>query len=271
MVFERDREPMGGRPGQSGGRDQAGQRGRPGLQRAEHQGGFVEHADTARVVHALILPSRMLECKSRDSPARTSSAEYGEHRRLDAISRREKCSSMGKTLSEKVWDDHVVRSAEGEPDLLFIDLHLVHEVTSPQAFDGLRQAGRPVRRPDLTLATEDHNTPTLNIDQPIADPVSRTQVDTLRRNAAEFGVRIHSLGRPRPGHRAHHRPAARADPARPDRGLRRLAHLHPRCVRRDRLRHRHLRGRARAGHPDPAPGQAEDDGGQRRRRAAARA
>src|ERR687885_700430 len=101
---------------------------------------------------------------------------------------------MGKTLSEKVWDAHVVRSAEGEPDLLFIDLHLVHEVTSPQAFDGLRQAGRPVRRPDLTLATEDHNTPTLNIDQPIADPVSRTQVDTLRKNAEEFGVRIHSLG-----------------------------------------------------------------------------
>jgi 3-isopropylmalate/(R)-2-methylmalate dehydratase large subunit len=87
-----------------------------------------------------------------------------------------------------------VRSASAEPDLLYIDLHLVHEVTSPQAFDGLRQAGRRVRRPDLTLATEDHNTPTLNIDQPIADPVSRIQVDTLRRNAAEFGIRIHSLG-----------------------------------------------------------------------------
>src|SRR3954462_11361057 len=101
---------------------------------------------------------------------------------------------MGRTLSDKVWAEHVVRTAEGEPDLLYIDLHLVHEVTSPQAFDGLRQAGRPVRRPDLTLATEDHNTPTLNIDRPIADPVSRTQVDTLRRNAAEFGVRIHSLG-----------------------------------------------------------------------------
>jgi 3-isopropylmalate/(R)-2-methylmalate dehydratase large subunit len=101
---------------------------------------------------------------------------------------------MAKTLSEKIWDAHVVRSADGEPDLLYIDLHLVHEVTSPQAFDGLRQAGRPVRRPDLTMATEDHNTPTLNIDQPIADPVSRTQVDTLRRNAEEFGVRIHSLG-----------------------------------------------------------------------------
>ncbi len=101
---------------------------------------------------------------------------------------------MGKTLSDKVWDDHVVRSAEGEPDLLYIDLHLVHEVTSPQAFDGLRLAGRTVRRPDLTLATEDHNTPTENIFAPIADPVSRLQVDTLRANAAEFGVRLHSLG-----------------------------------------------------------------------------
>lgn len=79
---------------------------------------------------------------------------------------------MGRTLAEKVWDDHVVRRAEGEPDLLFIDLHLLHEVTSPQAFDGLRANGRPVRRLDLTIATEDHNTPTLDIDKPIADPVS---------------------------------------------------------------------------------------------------
>ncbi|QLQ15579.1 MAG: 3-isopropylmalate dehydratase large subunit [Micropruina sp.] len=101
---------------------------------------------------------------------------------------------MGKTLSDKVWDNHVVRTATGEPDLLYIDLHLVHEVTSPQAFDGLRLAGRPVRRTDLTMATEDHNTPTLNITAPIADPVSRLQVDTLRANAKEFGVRIHSLG-----------------------------------------------------------------------------
>ncbi|MBB1509025.1 3-isopropylmalate dehydratase large subunit [Tessaracoccus sp. MC1756] len=101
---------------------------------------------------------------------------------------------MGKTLSEKVWDAHVVRAAEGEPDLLYIDLHLVHEVTSPQAFEGLRLAGRAVRRPDLTLATEDHNTPTLNILAPIADPVSRKQVETLRENAAAFGIRIHSLG-----------------------------------------------------------------------------
>ncbi|MCX4687871.1 3-isopropylmalate dehydratase large subunit [Kitasatospora purpeofusca] len=101
---------------------------------------------------------------------------------------------MGRTLAEKVWDDHVVRRAEGEPDLLYIDLHLLHEVTSPQAFDGLRLAGRTVRRTDLTIATEDHNTPTLDIDKPIADPVSRVQLETLRKNAAEFGVRIHSLG-----------------------------------------------------------------------------
>jgi len=101
---------------------------------------------------------------------------------------------MGRTLAEKVWDEHVVRSAEGEPDLLYIDLHLVHEVTSPQAFDGLRLSGRRVRRPDLTLATEDHNVPTVDLDKPIADPVSRTQVETLRRNCAEFGVRVHSLG-----------------------------------------------------------------------------
>ncbi|MDR2895801.1 MAG: 3-isopropylmalate dehydratase large subunit [Propionibacteriaceae bacterium] len=102
---------------------------------------------------------------------------------------------MGRTLSQKVWDDHVVRAGvAGGPDLLYIDLQLCHEVTSPQAFDGLRLAGRPVRRPDLTLATEDHNTPTIDITSPIADPVSRLQVDTLRRNAAEFGVPIHSLG-----------------------------------------------------------------------------
>jgi 3-isopropylmalate/(R)-2-methylmalate dehydratase large subunit len=102
---------------------------------------------------------------------------------------------VGRTLAEKVWDAHVVRSGSGgEPDLLYIDLHLVHEVTSPQAFDGLRLAGRHVRRPDLTLATEDHNTPTIDIDKPIADPVSRTQIETLRRNCAEFGIRLHPLG-----------------------------------------------------------------------------
>ncbi|MEJ7647823.1 MAG: 3-isopropylmalate dehydratase large subunit [Nakamurella sp.] len=101
---------------------------------------------------------------------------------------------MGRTLAEKVWEAHVVHRAEGEPDLLYIDLHLIHEVTSPQAFDGLRQTGRPVRRTDLTLATEDHNVPTIGINLPIADEVSRTQVDTLRKNCAEFGVRLFPMG-----------------------------------------------------------------------------
>ncbi len=99
---------------------------------------------------------------------------------------------MSGTLAEKVWKAHVVRSADGEPDLLYIDLHLVHEVTSPQAFDGLRLAGRRLRRPDLTIATEDHNVPTLP--GPVTDETSRTQMDTLRANCAEFGVRIHPMG-----------------------------------------------------------------------------
>ncbi|MDK6274315.1 3-isopropylmalate dehydratase large subunit [Pseudoglutamicibacter cumminsii] len=110
-------------------------------------------------------------------------------------------SSTGapRTLAEKVWEDHVVARGEGEglnrrPDLLYIDLHLVHEVTSPQAFEGLRLAGRKLRRPDLTIATEDHNTPTLDIDKPIQDPISAKQIETLRANCEEFGVRLHSLG-----------------------------------------------------------------------------
>jgi 3-isopropylmalate/(R)-2-methylmalate dehydratase large subunit len=104
-------------------------------------------------------------------------------------------SNKPLTLAEKVWNNHLVTKGEnGSPDLLYIDLHLVHEVTSPQAFDGLRMANRPVRRPDLTIATEDHNTPTVDIDKPIADITSRTQIEALRKNAADFGIRIHSLG-----------------------------------------------------------------------------
>ncbi|MEV6768023.1 3-isopropylmalate dehydratase large subunit [Nocardia sp. NPDC051030] len=104
-----------------------------------------------------------------------------------------------QTLAEKVWEQHVVvrgggEGANREPDLIYIDLHLVHEVTSPQAFDGLRAAGRPVRRPDLTIATEDHNVPTIDIDKPIADPISRLQVETLRKNCEEFGIRLHPMG-----------------------------------------------------------------------------
>ena len=111
---------------------------------------------------------------------------------------------MGRTLAEKIWDSHVVHAAEGEPDLLYVDLHLVHEVTSPQAFDGLRLAQRRVRRPDLTIATEDHNVPTTGITgpgvplagpgSPVTDPVSRIQVETLRKNCAEFGIRLYPMG-----------------------------------------------------------------------------
>jgi 3-isopropylmalate/(R)-2-methylmalate dehydratase large subunit len=104
-----------------------------------------------------------------------------------------------RTLSEKVWDRHVVRTAAGEPDLLYVDLHLVHEVTSPQAFDGLRMAGRRVRRPDLTVATMDHNVPTAGLDRPLADPVSATQIRVLEQNCKEFGIRCHAMGDPGQG------------------------------------------------------------------------
>ncbi|HLU36856.1 MAG TPA: 3-isopropylmalate dehydratase large subunit [Thermomicrobiales bacterium] len=107
--------------------------------------------------------------------------------------------SAPRTLAEKVWDRHVVRRAEGEPDLLYIDLHLVHEVTSPQAFDGLRMQGRRVRRPDLTIATADHNVPTIGIDLPVADPISAKQLSKLSQNAKEFGIKLHPMGSPGQG------------------------------------------------------------------------
>jgi 3-isopropylmalate/(R)-2-methylmalate dehydratase large subunit len=108
-------------------------------------------------------------------------------------------ASTPRTLSEKIWDDHVVVSGGDSPDLLYIDLHLVHEVTSPQAFDGLRLADRPLRRPDLTVATEDHNVPTANTDQPIADPISAKQVQVLRDNTAQYGVTEYPMGHPDQG------------------------------------------------------------------------
>ena len=108
-------------------------------------------------------------------------------------------SVNSKTLSDKLWDRHVVYSAPGEPDLLYIDLHLVHEVTSPQAFDGLRMAGRPMRRTDLTVATADHNVPTINIDRPIVDPISAKQVSALSKNCAEYGVELYPMGDPGQG------------------------------------------------------------------------
>jgi 3-isopropylmalate/(R)-2-methylmalate dehydratase large subunit len=101
---------------------------------------------------------------------------------------------MGYTLAQKIWNRHVVRHEDGAPDLLYIDLHLVNEVTSPQAFEGLRLSGRTVRRPDLTLAMEDHNIPTTDLLKPIADPVSALQIQTLRQNCRDFGVRLFSMG-----------------------------------------------------------------------------
>ncbi len=101
-----------------------------------------------------------------------------------------------KTLFDKLWHAHIVREAQSEPTLLYIDLHLIHEVTSPQAFDGLREAGRKVRRPDLTFGTVDHNIPTTNRSLPIADSTAAIQIETLRRNCEEFGIQlfdVHSL------------------------------------------------------------------------------
>jgi 3-isopropylmalate/(R)-2-methylmalate dehydratase large subunit len=106
---------------------------------------------------------------------------------------------MGQTLSEKVWERHVVRESPGEPDLLYIDLHLVHEVTSPQAFDGLRLHGRTVRRPELTVATMDHNVPTAGLELGITDPISRRQIEVLAKNCEEFGIRLYGMGNPGQG------------------------------------------------------------------------
>ena len=101
---------------------------------------------------------------------------------------------QARTMADKVWENHIVHSADGEPDLLYIDLHLIHEVTTPQAFDGLRMAGRTVRRPDLTVATMDHNTPTIGLDLPLADPISAKQIETLAANCAEFGITLYPMG-----------------------------------------------------------------------------
>ena len=103
---------------------------------------------------------------------------------------------MAQTLSEKVWDRHLVHRGDGDPDLLYVDLHLVHEVTSPQAFDGLRLAGRTVRRPDLTVATMDHNVPTTDIHLPVRDPISAKQMQVLAQNCEEFGIRLYAMGNP---------------------------------------------------------------------------
>src|SRR4051812_26295986 len=102
-----------------------------------------------------------------------------------------------RTLIEKVWHDHVIEQVDGGSDLLYIDLHLIHEASSPQAFDGLRLAGRPVRRPELTLAMEDHNVPTRSL--VLSDPMGKMQVETLRRNCIEHGIELYRLGDSRQG------------------------------------------------------------------------
>ena len=171
-----------------------------------------------------------------------------------------------RTLAEKVWDRHVVHRADGEPDILYVDLHLVHEVTSPQAFESLRLHGRPVRRPDLTVATMDHNVPTTQ--GPVTDTISARQMEALATNAKDFDVTLYPMGSPGQGIVHVIGPEqGYTQPGLVDR-LRRLAHLDARSVRRARDRHRHQRGRARPRHPDPAAEPSRHDGGHRRRRPA---
>ncbi len=182
--LERDREAVSGRPRQPGRRLEFAERGRPLGNGAENVERLVEHADTRYSVHI----------------ARTLSQIMRHGKTVPQTARYEGTPAMtAHTLPEKIWNRHLVHAAPGEPDLLYIDLHLVHEVTSPQAFDGLRLSGRSVRRPELTVATEDHNVPTADIDQPIADPISAKQVDTMRANAAEFGITLYPMGDPNQG------------------------------------------------------------------------
>ncbi len=161
-------------------------------------------------------------------------------------------STAPKTLFEKVWEQHVVVEPEGEPTLLYIDLQLLHEVTSPQAFEGLRLAGRKVRRPDRSIATVDHNVPTtIEGRLHILDQIAAKQISTCAKTAT---IRHRALRRrlARAGHRPRHRPRARHHQARHDHRLRRLAHQHPRRIRRTCIWHRHQRSRARARHANPA-------------------
>ena len=161
-------------------------------------------------------------------------------------------STKPRTLFEKIWDNHVVYDEPGRQTILYIDLHLVHEVTSPQAFEGLRLAGRKVRRPELTLSTVDHNVPTTDRSLPIARP----DLEAADRYAAQQlqRVRHHALRHPRSaaGHRPRHRPRARLHAARHDDRLRRQPHVDARRVRRAGVRHRHERSRARPGHANAA-------------------
>ena len=172
-----------------------------------------------------------------------------------------------RTMYDKIWDDHVVETGADGTSLLYIDRHLVHEVTSPQAFEGLRLSGRKVRAPEKTLAVVDHNIQTTDRSHGIADPESRLQVEQLAENAREFGIEYYDEFDPPPGRRPHHRPGAGLHPAGDDDHLRRQPHLDPRRLRRVRPRRRHQRGRARAGDADADPVEGEEHEGRRRRQA----
>jgi hypothetical protein len=156
-----------------------------------------------------------------------------------------------RTLYDKLWDAHVVHVEPDGTALIYIDRQLVHEVTSPQAFEGLKINGRKPWRLASLLATPDHNIPTADRDKGIADPVSRTQVETLDANCAEFGITEFGMNDPRQGIVHVIGPEQGFHPAGHDPGMRRFPYQHPRCLRRPGLRHRHLRGGARAGHPVP--------------------
>ncbi len=256
----RNRRPQG--PADARGR-RSRDRARPRAARSRSSSTARTHARRGRRRHLRRRPSAPL----RKPRPRSVRVRRRRRRRTAALIRRQ---AMPKTMFEKIWEAHEVSDG-----LIYIDLHLVHEVTSPQAFDGLRLAERKVRRPDRTLATADHNVPTDGTPTAakITDVLSRKQVETLEENCAEFGVPIYSLGSDLPGHRPRDRPRAGRDAAGHDDRLRRLPHLDARRLRRAGVRHRHLGGRARPRHADADAEAPEDDAhlllgraGQRRRR-----
>lgn len=167
--------------------------------------------------------------------------------------------SAPRTLYDKIWDDHVVNRDPDGTCLLYIDRHLVHEVTSPQAFEGLRMAGRPVHSPTRTLAVVDHNVPTTaDRLEGIKNEESRIQVEALAQNAKDFGVEYYSGARQTPGHRSYRRPRTGLHPAGHDDRLRRQPHLHPWRFRCARTRYRHFGSGACSGHPDTDPEKAKN-------------
>ena len=289
VALERLDHAVRGRAGDAGRLDDRGEGPRAALDRVDDREGAVEHADGVvpaggRGVWSM-RPAR--GCEDNGRPRSGSSARYRGCRVLFRSS--EPSSTIwntakspqhaprepertdddtARTLAEKVWEHHLVRRADGEPDLLYVDLHLVHEVTSPQAFDGLRLHGRPVRRPDLTVATMDHNVPTTA--GPVTDEVSARQMEALRRNAEEFGITLYPWGAA--GQGIVHVIGPEMGYTQPGMTI----------VCGDSHTSTHgafgalafgigtSRGRARPRDPDPAAEPAEVDGGDRRRRPARR-